>query len=408
MDLLSGAPFWPIRDGLLATYPPLERSVRCDVAIIGGGISGACVAHELTAAGLDVVVLDRRDIGTGSTAGSTSLLQYELDTPLAALVARMGEPAAARVMHRCVEAVERIGELAAKSPFACGFRRRESLYGASRAGDVAALRTEYELRRRHGFDVRFWDRAAVTARSSLPFAAAIVSQPAAEVDAHCLAHGLLRRAVARGARVHDRTRVRDWRVRGRGVLLRTDRGAEVRAGRLVVAAGYEADSFLRSPATRLLTTFALITEPVTKLPGWPGRRLIWETARPYFYARTTDDNRILMGGEDEPFVNPTRRAAALPAKARALLRHFRRWFPAIAVEPAYRWAGTFATTDDGLPFIGPHRAHPHVFFALGYGGNGITFSVVAAGIIRDLCLGKKNADAALFRFGRSSAPGPGR
>jgi len=399
MDLLSGAPWWPIKNGLLATYPPLAGDVTCDVAIIGGGITGAAIAHELALAGCAVVVLDRRDIGTGSTSGSTSLLQYEIDVPLAELVAKMGEKRAVRAYRLCEATLGRIATLARQLP-SCDFRDRESLYGASRVADVAPLRAEYELRKRHGFAVRYWDRARIARESTLPFHAAIVSRPSAQIDAHCFAHDLLRRAARHGARVFDRTTVTKWTPHRRGVVLRTDRGPVVRARRVVVAAGYEADAMLREHVTTLHTTFAVISEPLAAFPGWPARRLIWETARPYFYARTTADGRVLFGGEDEPFVNPRRRARALPAKTRLLLQHFRRYFPGIAIEPAYAWAGTFAETADGLPFIGPHRDFPRTYFALGYGGNGITFSFVAAGIIRDLCLGKKNADAELFRFGR--------
>ena len=46
------------------------------------------------------------------------------------------------------------------------------------------------------------------------------------------------------------------------------------------------------------------------------------------------------------------------------------------------------------------QQYPHTYFALGYGGNGITFSLIAAEIIRDVFLGRKNLDAPLFRFGR--------
>jgi glycine/D-amino acid oxidase-like deaminating enzyme len=384
----------------LATYPPLVGDIACDVAIIGGGITGAAIAHELTLAGSAVVVLDRRDIGSGSTAGSTSLLQYEIDVSLTDLALRMGERRAVRTYRLCEETIGRIGELAQATPWECGFHARESLYGASRPQHVSVLRTEYELRRRHGFDVRFWDRARLEEESSLPFHAAIVSRPSAQIDAHCFTHGLLRRARRQGALVFDRTTVTRWLPRGRGVELHTDRGARVRARRVVIAAGYEADAWLRQHVTKLQTTFVVISEPVAGFPGWPGRRLVWETARPYFYARTTADKRVLFGGEDEPFTNSRRRAEALPGKTRALLRRFRRYFPDIAIEPAYAWAGTFAETKDGLPFIGPLPEFPRTLFALGYGGNGITFSFVAAGIIRDLCLGRKNADAELFRFGR--------
>jgi glycine/D-amino acid oxidase-like deaminating enzyme len=44
--------------------------------------------------------------------------------------------------------------------------------------------------------------------------------------------------------------------------------------------------------------------------------------------------------------------------------------------------------------------YPHAYFALGYGGNGITFSVIAAEIIRDYVTGHTNPDARIFRFGR--------
>jgi glycine/D-amino acid oxidase-like deaminating enzyme len=400
MDLFSGCPFWPVRNGLLATYPPLEQSTRCDVAIIGGGITGACIAHELAAAGQSVVVLDRRDIGTGSTAGSTSLLQYELDTPLVELAERMGEKAAARSYCVCAEAIERIGALADLRPGHCGFRRRESFYGAPTIREARALRIEYELRRRHGFAVQYWDRARIAAASTLPYQAAIVSRPAAEIDAHCFTHELLQAAARRGVRIHDRTSVRRYGATRTGVVLHTDRGAEVRARRLVIAAGYEASSFLRLRRISLHSTYALISEPLPAFPGWPGRRLIWETARPYFYMRTTADNRVIMGGADEPFTDPERRARLLPAKTRLLRRRFQRCFPQSRLEVAYAWAGTFAQTEDGLPFIGAHPSFPRAYFALGYGGNGITFSMVAAGLIRDFCSGRTNADAALFRFGR--------
>jgi glycine/D-amino acid oxidase-like deaminating enzyme len=400
MDLFSGCPYWPVRNGLLATYPPLERSTGCDVAIIGGGITGACVAHALAEKGCSVVVLDRRDIGAGSTAGSTSLLQYELDTPLVTLAGRMGEEAAARSYHLCADAIERIGQLADAMPGRCGFQRRESFYGATTAREVRALRMEYELRRRHGFAVQYWDRRRIAAASTLPHHAAIVSRPAAEIDAHRFTHGLLQAAARWGTRIHDRTEVCRYRATRTGVVLHTDRGAEVRARRLVIAAGYEASSIVRLAGIRLQSTYALVSEPVRSLPGWPGRRLIWETARPYFYLRTTTDNRVIMGGADEPFTDPDRRARLLPAKTRWLLRRFHRYFPQIKLEVAYAWAGTFAETGDGLPFIGAHPSFPRACFALGYGGNGITFSMVAAGLLSDFCAGRTNADAALFRFGR--------
>lgn len=75
-------------------------------------------------------------------------------------------------------------------------------------------------------------------------------------------------------------------------------------------------------------------------------------------------------------------------------------FSAADVESEYAWAGSLGETKDGLGYIGPSPEIPRAFFALGFGGNGITFSVVAARILRDLVEGRANDDARIFRFGR--------
>ena len=56
----------------------------------------------------------------------------------------------------------------------------------------------------------------------------------------------------------------------------------------------------------------------------------------------------------------------------------------------WRWGGTFGETEDGLPYIGTARQFPHGYFALGYGGNGITFSWIAANLLLDRFLERPN------------------
>jgi glycine/D-amino acid oxidase-like deaminating enzyme len=105
MDLKSGYPFWAIKNGLMYAFPRLERDVSCDVLIIGAGITGALIARTLISEGLDVVVVEQRDVAWGSTAASTALLQYEIDTHMTDLAQQYGEPAAAQVYLASVEAI---------------------------------------------------------------------------------------------------------------------------------------------------------------------------------------------------------------------------------------------------------------------------------------------------------------
>jgi glycine/D-amino acid oxidase-like deaminating enzyme len=116
--------------------------------------------------------------------------------------------------------------------------------------------------------------------------------------------------------------------------------------------------------------------------------------------RTTADNRVLIGGKDDDFSDPRLRDRSLPYKANMLERAFCRLFPSIPFRTDFKWAGVFASTKDGLPYIGSLPGKPHTYFALGFGGNGIIFSVIAAQIIARLAAGQKDLHAGIFGFNR--------
>jgi glycine/D-amino acid oxidase-like deaminating enzyme len=400
MDLVSGNPFWPLKNGLLTSYPTLDESISCDVVILGAGITGALAAHHLTEAGVSVVVLDQRDVAQGSTAASTSLLQYEIDVPLHRLMKLVGEKHAVRAYKRCLSALTSLRKLDRSLGDAGGWTATESLLGASQADHVPGLRREAAARERHGFKVELWSRRRIRSESDLPYPAALVSRDAGHIDAYRLTHALLESAAARGARIHDRTRVVRRRPSRTGVTLETATGHRVSASRLVVATGYETEPYLKDGLAQLVSTYALVTEPLSRLQGWPGKRLIWETARPYAYLRPTTDHRVIIGGYDEPFRDPARRDALLKRKQALLERRLRQLLPSLKAETAYAWTGTFAETPDGLPYIGTHPNVHRTFFALGYGGNGITYSLIAAEIFRDLYCEGTCRDADLFSFNR--------
>lgn len=404
MDLLSSHPFWPIQDGLPTTFPPLTENATCEVAIIGAGLSGAMLACVLAEAGIDVVVLDRREAAHGSTAGNTGLMLYELDEPLHRLTRRLGRDVAERAFRRCRRAIDELERMVKKSRLECGFARKPSLYVAATPAHVPRLQREFEARVAAGLEAEWWPRARIRRESTLPHAAAIFSPGAAQLDPYRLGYGLLLRAQSEGARIHDRTEVTKHRFLRHGVELTTARGTRLRARQLIVATGYESARFLPEPYGDLHSTFALVSEPMEEFPGWPAERcLIWDTAEAYLYLRTTPDGRVIMGGYDEPFRDPAARDRMLAAKVVALRRRFRQFFPRIPLEVASAWAGTFGTTEDGLPFIGQHPNVPHTWFVQGFGGNGTTFIVIAAEMMRDALLGRADPDEEIFGFRRCEA-----
>lgn len=413
MDLTSGHPLWPLVDGLPATYPPLHHDLRCDVAVIGGGITGALVAHRFAHEGIPTVLLEADEIGHGSTAATTALIQYEIDTHLVDLIERVGAEHALRSYRLCLEAVRGIEKLATGTPAGgasgsatdeinpCGWRSSRSLYLASRRRDRAVLERECLARRSAGIEVALLDERDIRERFSFAAPAALLSHVAGELDAFRLTHKLMGEAIRAGLEVYDRTRVIRYESRRNGVELRTTGGCRVRARRVVFATGYETPEFLERKIVRLHSTFALATAPIERFDGWgEDRCVIWETARPYFYARTTGDGRAVIGGADRPYATAHHRHRLLTRQTARLEARFAKLFPAIPCDVDWRWGGTFGETRDGLPYIGSVRQFPHGYFALGYGGNGITFSWIAAGLLLDRFLGRRNPDAELFEFDR--------
>jgi glycine/D-amino acid oxidase-like deaminating enzyme len=179
----------------------------------------------------------------------------------------------------------------------------------------------------------------------------------------------------------------------------------VTADRVVIATGYATPVFRPLAGQfRLYRTYVLATEPLSAVER---RRLgladvlAWETDRPYHYARWTRNHRLLLGGGDR-LVRGTRRSARLMTTAtRELRAYFETQFPALArIETPVAWEGLFAMTPDSLPYVGPHRRYPRHWFALGYGGNGMTFGYLAARLLLERWQHRMSDDHALFEFGR--------
>lgn len=400
MNLKSGLPYWLARHGMPYEYPTLRKDIKTDVLILGGGITGALVAHQLLRKGVGSVIIDGRTIGLGSTCASTALLQYEIDTPLHELQHKVGFENAVLAYRYCAQSIDSLKEIAASIHFDV-FEARKSLYYAAKKGDTSFLKKEFEIRKENGFDVEWLNEEAIQERFGIASAAAILSSKAAQTNAYLFAHRLHQHAISKGVDVYDRTIAEKIHHHKKGVEVITNKGFRIKAGTLIYANGFEAVNYIDKKIVDLSSTYAICSEQLSA-DEMPALRdtLLWNTADPYLYLRTTADNRLLIGGRDEPFYNPARRDALLQTKARQLKKDAEKLFKGFECNVEFRWTGTFGSTKDGLPYIGSWKKLPHSYFALGFGGNGITFSVVAAEIIAAAISGKPSAFRNIFNFDR--------
>ncbi len=375
MDVRSNEPYWLIVNSLPQSYPSLQKSISSEVLIIGAGITGALMAYKLVKAGKKVVMVDRRDICNGSTAASTSMLQYEIDVPLHKLIDQVGLTCAVSSYQNCEKSIKEIKKIAKDVGSSCDFEYKKSIYFASSKKDISFLKNEFEARQEHGFQVKWLSKEDLN-ELGLKAYAAIESQSGAVMDVYKLANDILKYCSKKGVEIYDRTDIEELKTKNGKTIAKTKTGFTIEVDDVVHCTGYESTETVKENIVNLKSTFALASEAYETLPEAFKKHIYWNTDAPYLYFRSTEDGRIVMGGGDRDFKNALRRDALLPKKERDLTKKFKKCFPDIPFIADYSWAGTFGETQDGLPYFGKTDPEKNEHYILGFGGNGITFSVM--------------------------------
>jgi glycine/D-amino acid oxidase-like deaminating enzyme len=401
--LRVGNPVWLEGRRARRSYPALRGPWAVDVVVIGGGMTGAGVALVFAEAGVRVALLEAGLVGRGSTAASTALLLPEPDQPFTEHVRRFGLRRARRIWQLGAEAVGELRRALRRRGISCHLAAEESVQLTLRSEAERTFRADFAARKDAGLPGS-WLSSGTLRRATGVAARAAIRSRGATLDPYRACIGLLEAATRAGALVFERSAARRVERTRTGVVVRTAQGS-VAAERVVVATGYATPAFAPLAGRfRMSHTYVLATPPLDRGQrrelGLP-RLLLWDTESPYHYLRWTHDGRLLLGGGDRPLSSGRARAAAFREGTRSVRAHFERLLPALAeigIESA--WEGVFATTPDGLPYVGAHRRYPGHLFALGYGGNGMSYAYLAARLLLEQYQGQTSPDHALFRFGR--------
>jgi len=397
-DLRTGVPLWIRTPNISAASGALPQRSGWDVIVVGAGISGALMAQSLAEAGRKVLVVDRRDPVRGSTPASTAMIQHEIDVPLTRLAKAIGKPQAEAAWRRSVEAVDGLVALAGRLRIDCSMQRKRALFLAGDEMGSRALKREAAARSSAGIAAEYLNAPELRDRFGLDRTAAIVSEASASANPAQLAAGLLNAATMMGTAIAAPVEVTDMAELPSGVALATHDGQVLTACHVVFCTGYEFLPGMQSRSHRITSTWALASRPRVPHPAWLDDFLVWEASDPYLYFRTTPDGRIVAGGEDEEDAGRNDDPALLRRKAATIAGKLRDLTGIDIGRPAYVWSAPFGTTADGLPIIDRVPGHERVFAVMGFGGNGITFSAIAAGIVSAAILGKPDPDAGLFGY----------
>lgn len=399
LDLRTGRPVWSAYRAPAVPTTALTRDAKTDVLIIGMGISGAMMAEALTSDGHSVICIDRRGALKGSTSATTALVQFEIDQPLSTLSKMIGKASAQQAWRRSRLAVSNLAARITELAINCGMSSTPSLYLAGTVLGPSELRDEADARRQAGIAATYLTGAPLAETFGIDRDGAILSHGNIALDPRKLTAGLLLKALERKARFHAPVEATVIEDSADAVTVATKDGPTITARHVVLATGYELVDIVPAAAHRIISTWAIATRPQPR-KIWPGAAFIWEASDPYLYMRATADGRVICGGEDEDFVDETRRDGLIADKSARIAGKLGRLFPHLDTRPEFAWTGSFGTTTTGLPYIGAIPRHPRIHAVMGYGGNGITFSRIASETVSASIKGLDDTDARLFAFNR--------
>lgn len=401
MKLNSSEPYWLVKNGIINSYPSVQQDIKTEILIVGSGITGSLIAHQCISEGYDVVIVDRRDIGNGSTSATTSMLQYEIDVPLHKLINLIGREGAESSYWACYDAIDTLHKISKSIKSKAGLKYKKSLYFAAYKKDISALKAEFDARKDAKFPVQWLESDDIKNKFGIENTyGGILSSQGASMDAFCMAHELLAYNAKKGLKVYDKTDLINVNYAKNKIKAVTETGKTIKAKHIIYCNGFESTEIIKEKFVNLLSTYALISEVQSETNRILDDLLVWNTAEPYMYMRTTDDNRFLIGGEDEVFYDASKRDNLLQNKSTKLEKLFKKYVPNDSFISDFAWAGTFGETKDGLPYIGKHKDFPGAYFVLGFGGNGITFSVIGMKMLSDYLSGKEHKLCQYFKFER--------
>lgn len=230
---------------------------------------------------------------------------------------------------------------------------------------------------------------------------------AGEIDPYRFTHALIRKSLTHGLQIYENTEAITIKNENDNVLITTQNGFNIKANKVIIATGYEARKYFNTKTVILSRSFNIVTNTIPNVNGWYNRCIIRDTDNPYVYIRSTQDDRIIIGGEDEKLGGERSKLYNLnnddpisSKKYNTLLDKLKVHFPNICCNIDYSFSGFFGETKDGLPYIGGHSDYPNHYFCLAYGSNGVIYGAIGARLLRDLYFGESSDMLSLFRLER--------
>jgi glycine oxidase len=348
-----------------------------DIIVVGAGIIGCAIAHELARRGASVEVVDERPIGMGATQASAGVLAPFIE-------ADEGSPLLDLTVRSLDLYDDFISRTASDSGIAIPYRRTGTLDVAVDDSELRALQKIADALKHRGVPALMLDAQTVrTEEPHLGAAAAggLLIEAHGFVAARELTRALAAAARHAGAQLIEQGHVRRIARRDGDMIVETDRGSLT--GNAVVLAAGSWSSAIAIEGVSARVPVRPVRGQLLSLAwgGTPLRRVTWSRR---CYLVPWEDGTTLVGATAEEAGFDER---ATVAGVRDLLD------AACDLTP-HAWTATFGgarvglrpATPDGLPAIGASKVAPNLVYATGHYRNGVLLAPLTAQLVADLLL----------------------
>lgn len=397
---VHGTPIFTKNKNIKKQYEYLTEDLETDVVIVGGGVTGSIVGYYFSKANIPSVILEKERIAHCSTSITTSLLQYELDSNAKDLLEYTSLDNVITSYKLGLKALDEIENFITTYGNKCKYEKKDTLLYTSKNDEIKQMQQEFEIRKNSGLDVKY------ISKEDNPFSIDIKAgiygiNGGAQLDPYEYTHQLLDVSCNMGLKVYENTEVMDIKYLEDGVEVITSYGYKVKGKKVIIATGYNTERFTKRNFGKKTVTYNIVTKPVKNFDGWFNRVLIRDNCDPYNYFRTTHDNRIIAGGEDEDFYNNIVNEKFAKQKYENLLVRIKSMFPNIhSIESEYEYCGGFISSQDNLGFFGEDPNHKNLWYCLGYGANGILFAILGGMMLSKFYNGEVDENMKLFKVDR--------
>jgi glycine/D-amino acid oxidase-like deaminating enzyme/nitrite reductase/ring-hydroxylating ferredoxin subunit len=360
-----------------------------DVVIVGGGITGITTALLLQKSGKSCVVAEAHTLCFGTTGGTTGHLNTFMDTTYDQIIKDFGEGDAQLVAKATRQALDLVKQHVTDYAIDCGYEEKEGYVYAQNGIQVGELNDILKASKKAGVDVDFVNDIPVPAS----FEKAIVYSGQAQIHSTRYVYALAKAFEEAGGIILQNCLV--TKVDGDETLDVETALGNIKSRHLIYAThippGVNIMHFRNAPYRSYAMAVTLNDE------AYPDG-LAYDMYDPYHYYRTqeVDGKRyLIVGGEDHKTAHEENTEACL----RHLEAHVRTHYD--VKEISYQWSSQYFEPSDGLAYIGHLPGSPeNVYVATGYGGNGITYSHIAARLLTDLIITGSSEYAELFEPSR--------